>query len=481
MIRKSLLAIILTVCVSITCLSGYIAALEQAQAAPRQPTASRAPASRNPADTQPKVDDTVVFSDMANHWAESSATRLFTLELVEGYPDKTYKPDQLVNKLESVVMILRSGGFTAEAEKLAAQLEKQSNQTQQNNQSNQRSGNNNSRNSGRNNTTAPATQAPVQVVVEDRKTPLVPWGQAYVDLAIDKGFLQLSNPTVYDHAGPASRLEVAELLARAMYLLPPDYHAGSTQENLTFNPGMATDEFADLDMLSMTERTVVAAVTNAGVMTGYPDGSFRPYDFLTRAEAATVLSRLVDMDWVKVSAERRLEGWISRLAINKDIYELTLTNLTGERKIKVSPKVKCYRNETLENIVQAKNYRCEVVLDAKKEAGWIRIIEPKSVGTRNNLRCSVKMVILGEENFLLVSDMYVTEHKIPIAWDAVIAGGKSTRSFSTLKMGDFADVQLENGEVKLVTLLEVKKKSGTVDRIQNSRLYLRGATTSHPS
>lgn len=480
MIKKYLIPLVLLVCFLLFSYGCFPADLSEA--ATRSPSSGRTPSSgkQSQSTTKEKVVDTVVFTDMNGHWAESSAAKLYALELVEGYPDKTYKPDQMLTKLETVVVILRSGGLTAEAEKLAAQLEKESKKNQPADQSSQRS---NSRNSGRNTAASktPAQPAPGQIDIEDRKTPLVPWGQAYIDLAIEKGFLRLTDPMLYDYAGPASRLEVAELLSRAMYLLPPDYHEGSNQANLKFNPAMATGEFSDLDGLDQTEQTIIAAVSNAGVMSGYPDGTFRPYDFLTRAEIAAVLDRLVNQNWVKVSSDRRLNGWISRLAINKDVYELTLTNLAGEQKFKVSPKVKCYRNDRPENFIQAKNYRCEVVLNAKKEVSWVQIIEPKSAGDRYNLRCSIKMVLLGEESFLLVSDMNVTDQRLPIAWDAVIAGGKNTKGFGSLKMGDIADVQMEDGEVKLVTILEVKKKSGTVDRIDGVRLYLKGSSNSHPS
>ena len=38
----------------------------------------------------------------------------------------------------------------------------------------------------------------------------------------------------------------------------------------------------------------VEFVTEAGLMQGYEDGSFRPNDSLTRAEAATILMRLIE-------------------------------------------------------------------------------------------------------------------------------------------------------------------------------------------
>lgn len=38
----------------------------------------------------------------------------------------------------------------------------------------------------------------------------------------------------------------------------------------------------------------VEFVTERGLMTGYEDGTFRPNDHLTRAEAATILKRFIE-------------------------------------------------------------------------------------------------------------------------------------------------------------------------------------------
>ena len=469
--KKSVICFVFLIVFSLVYLGVWVVAPDQALAATRSP-ATRSTSTRDQTNQATVADDTV-FTDIANHWSESSITRLYSLDLVEGYPDQTYKPDLLVNKLETVVLILRSGGFTAEATKLQSQLDKQAAKNNQNSSGRTSSGRGSSRSE------ATAASAPVQI--EDRETPLVPWGQAFIDLAYEKGFLQFDNPETYDYNGPATRMEVAGLLARAMYLLPPDYNAESNQENLTYSAVMAMNDFSDLGALSATERTVVAAINNAGVMSGYPDGTFRPNAYLTRAEAASILSRLVDQNWVRVSAERRLLGWISRIALNKNTYEITLTNLTGERVIKVSTKAKCFRDGVSENLLQAKNYRCEVVLNAKKEAGWVQIIEPKTVGNRSAMRASVKVVMLGEENYILVSDMTVIDQKLPLAWDAVVTGGKSAKGFSSLKAGDFVDLQLENGEVKTAEPLVTKKKSGKVDRIQGSRLYLVASANAWPA
>lgn len=52
-------------------------------------------------------------------------------------------------------------------------------------------------------------------------------------------------------------------------------------------------EISDVDARTPYEYEIICAYGN-GILTGYPDGSFRPGGFLSRAEAAVVISRLVD-------------------------------------------------------------------------------------------------------------------------------------------------------------------------------------------
>ncbi|WP_286724762.1 S-layer homology domain-containing protein, partial [Pelotomaculum sp. PtaB.Bin117] len=206
------------------------------------------------------VQNVIFFEDLNGHWARSDISRLAALEMVKGYPDHTFKPDQLVNRLETVVLIIRSGGFTAEAEKMAA-------------------AGNSKKKRNANSTSS----------VKTKQMPKVPWGQSYIGLAVEKGFLAPDDPEGYDYAGPVTRLEVAELLARAMYLVPPslgDKSAPAENDPTTEVNSASAKTLSDLDMLKLEERTLVNAVVNANVMSGYPDGTFRPLDTLTRGEMA---------------------------------------------------------------------------------------------------------------------------------------------------------------------------------------------------
>jgi copper chaperone CopZ len=58
---------------------------------------------------------TAPFSDTAGHWAAGSIGLASGIELVQGYPDGTFKPDATVTFDEAVTMILRALGYTDES------------------------------------------------------------------------------------------------------------------------------------------------------------------------------------------------------------------------------------------------------------------------------------------------------------------------------------------------------------------------------
>ncbi|OPX94634.1 MAG: hypothetical protein A4E53_00046 [Pelotomaculum sp. PtaB.Bin104] len=213
-------------------------------------------------------------------------------------------------------------------------------------------------------------------------------------------------------------------------------------------------------------------------MSGYPDGTFRPQESLTRAEMAVILSRLVDRGWVKIPAGRRLTGWITGVEKKKDRPEITFTALSGVNKLQVSNNVQCFRTGEVKTLEQAVNFRCEVILDQRRQVSWIDLLDQKDdAAEMEKIRASVKMVALGEDNLMVVCDMNVNDLILPLAWDAVLTGDKGNKGFKSLKQGDFVDIKLAEGQVKEVTPLDVKTTSGKVDKIDGVRLYLKGSSS----
>ena len=109
------------------------------------------------------------------------------------------------------------------------------------------------------------------------------WSQAYVNTAeaanILSKYINVSSPAALDES--ISREEMASVVARAV-----EYKNGAVS-----NP---TSNFTDNAAISAWAVNDVSAASSMAIVTGFEDGSFRPGDDATRAQAATMLARLVD-------------------------------------------------------------------------------------------------------------------------------------------------------------------------------------------
>ena len=57
----------------------------------------------------------------------------------------------------------------------------------------------------------------------------------------------------------------------------------------------ATSPTAFRDVRGSVHADAIAAATEAGIISGYPDGTFRPGAVVTRAQAATMLVRTMEL------------------------------------------------------------------------------------------------------------------------------------------------------------------------------------------
>ncbi|TEB07840.1 Cellulosome-anchoring protein precursor [Pelotomaculum schinkii] len=390
-----------------------------------------------PAGAASITEDAVRLTDLQGHWARTQITRLVALEVVSGYPDHTFLPDQQISQLETTVLILRSGGFTAEAERL----------------------------------TSGGLTA----------TPRVPWGQQYLDLAVQKGFLSYDAASDFDFAAPATRLWTAKLLARVLYLTPPASKSGTATDvkDLPEGTGYTLDKvFSDVMPVDSDDQACIRAVAAAGVMSGYPDGTFRPFGCLTRAEMSVIISRLAEQGWVRMNAGRSLTGWISGIETQRGSMELELTSFGKAQRFKVAQGVYCLNANQEYPIERAAGYIGEIILDKSKKVSWVNLLQQKNtVQNPVKIRGSVKSVALGNDNLLIVSDLNCTERILHLAWDTVVAGEKAPKDLASLKAGTFVDVEIDSDRATRIELLEVKNISGQVEKLGDRRLYLKGTAS----
>lgn len=175
------------------------------------------------------------FSDMGEaEWAAPYVMKLQGKDVVKGYPDGSFKPNQPVNRAESITMMARSQGATPQGTTQTAYVD------------------------------APG------------------WACDYVNWAVDKQILIPGE----DHnrlqsEKPATRLWIAQMAVRALGL---DAQATVAQD--TYLP------FKDVSAIPSDMAGYIKLATEKGIFVGYPDCTFQPNKPITRAEMSIIMSRL---------------------------------------------------------------------------------------------------------------------------------------------------------------------------------------------
>lgn len=114
------------------------------------------------------------------------------------------------------------------------------------------------------------------------------WARDYISTAVAQGMVHGYSPTIF---GPDD-LTTREQMAVSIY------------NALKMSPVANKSSFSDNDLISPWARDAVDAVSQKGLISGYPDHSFRPQAYLTRAEAATVFYKLMEMGVEKIEEKK---------------------------------------------------------------------------------------------------------------------------------------------------------------------------------
>ena len=122
------------------------------------------------------------------------------------------------------------------------------------------------------------------------------WASTYIEKAIEEGYViplqdtRISFKTKDDpYAGykmPISREYMAQIAGRAL---------NKIIDNSEYrDPIEVSSLIKDYHDISPTFKSNVVKCYDLGILTGYPDGEFKPDNYLTRAEAVAVIRRIID-------------------------------------------------------------------------------------------------------------------------------------------------------------------------------------------
>lgn len=177
------------------------------------------------------------LKDVEDHWARTQIEELVSRGIIAGYPDGTFRPEELITRMEFVKIIATARGLPPYQRAKASFAD-----------------------------VSPAH-----------------WGFGYIEAAISAGILDVRE--YGPNFGPGvdvTRQEMAVLIVRAMGL-----------EGEAAARGGTALEFGDQGDVPAWARGYIALASARGVITGYPDKSFGPKRPARRAEAAAMVWRML--------------------------------------------------------------------------------------------------------------------------------------------------------------------------------------------
>lgn len=191
------------------------------------------------------------FPDILNHWARFDITRLARKDIVEGFEDATFRPDIHITRAEFITTIARviSGKLNLENKDIEG------------------------------------LDLDTFCLCEQDH-----WAFPYIAYLRNLGILPYHDcQLIIDEFCP--RAEVCTLLWRAAGM--PGAVDTASDATAEAQPQQYLEEFESLD--SESRKAVLWCIAN-GLLQGYGDGTLRLNQSITRAEAATIILRLLNME-----------------------------------------------------------------------------------------------------------------------------------------------------------------------------------------
>lgn len=141
------------------------------------------------------------------------------------------------------------------------------------------------------------------------------WAEEYVEKLASRMVVNGVNNDSYKPSQLINRGEFAAILSRGLGLVAED---------------TAAKDFKDVSLSQgFNKNGEIAAVVDAGLVKGYEDGTFRPYEEITRDQAAIMISRAIDYinsDLVKLDSAKKLSNF-------KDVKEIGAASRTHVEKV----------------------------------------------------------------------------------------------------------------------------------------------------
>ncbi|MBP1933618.1 S-layer homology domain-containing protein [Ammoniphilus resinae] len=174
--------------------------------------------------------ETPLFRDISQHWANEEIVDIADQGIIKGYQDATFRPNQSISREEVTALLLRLMKF----------------------------------------------QPKDEIYFQDINTSR--WSAEAIQTMASYGMVTGYPDQTFQPKRPITRAELAVILDRCF----------------KFSDSSIKGSVSMWDVDSHWAKKEIIELQKAGVVTGYKDGSYRPNAFVSRAEVAVMIDRIID-------------------------------------------------------------------------------------------------------------------------------------------------------------------------------------------
>ena len=365
-------------------------------------------------------------TDIQGHWAQNTINKWVDKGDISGYPDGTFRPNNMITRAEFVVLVNNAMGYTKSGYAYFSDV------------------------------------------------PNHYWGKNAIQTGVAAGYISGDGNGIFRPNDPVTRQEAAAMISRILDLKQNESRAYRY-----------TDSYA----ISNWAKGVVGAVSDAGIMAGYPDGSFGPNRVLTRAEAVLALDKTVNYkpgDKEEDKEETKKEDMLltqSKLEDTTITGDLTISDRLGTKTITledVTVKGKLIVDGGGEIILKDCNIK-EMVMDQKdtavKASG--KTVEKTTFKKIGKLTGGdyTDVIVDKELSGYITIDAKVRNLTLDAETDLKLGSDARIKNMEITKNADKATIDFSKGKVEDMTVKDKVTIKGSGD-IDTMTVYVSGVTSS---
>lgn len=371
------------------------------------------------------------FSDVNDHWAKEEIYSMANKWVILGYPDGTFKPDDNIIKTHAFLMFARLNGYFDTENEIV-----------------------------------------IHEAIENYEENLMQDG--ITNGVAEIAFLIESNVISYD--------DVVELLGN-----------GKENENLTRQEAayiyvkLLHDEeylnrfplvpFDDATQVQQQYAAYVEYVSKIGLMIGY-DNKFSPNDFVTRAQVATILSRIDEIIYERTAS--KVEGLIDKYDLTSNIIQLDV--LGDIQTYILSKDLAVYENDKKVSRTTLKENDSVVVYlnDGLVEKIVVNNVEKNIYAkyvsySMENDKVKIKVQIEGQEyTYPVLKDVEIFENDNVVQLEKILAGRDIeilvvNGSVSKIIVGAFSNTKIgmiEQIVIGKTSYISIKDLNGEINKYE---------------